>query len=408
MLGHSGRCSLTAEPISRLSLSILGFAQLCSWGSLYYSFPLIAAAIGKDLGWSKTQLYGPATAGLVLAALAAYPVGVAIDRGYGRQLMAGGSLVVALLLAAWSQVHTVVMFSVIVAALGALQAATLYEAIFAVVARNATTSNIRSSITTLTLWAGFASTLFLPLVQWLLHAVDWRQALLWLAFINVAVCAPSYYFAVQRGRPGQHEAARIGAAVAVKTAIKSAVFWWLATALTAYSVVFSAFTYHMYPMLLKQGLDAIDVVQAIAVIGPSQVAGRLLIGLFASRLPMRQIGVFTVAVFPIVFCLLANASTSWWLAAGLCAAYGAANGIFTIVRGLAVPEMMGGESYGSINGLLTAPATLARALAPAGAAWLWTHDSSYEPVYLAIAAFAAMLSLAFWLAAASHRISVKK
>jgi predicted MFS family arabinose efflux permease len=291
-------------------LAILGFAQLCSWGSLYYSFPLIAEAIGKDLGWSKTQLYGPATAGLVLAALAAYPVGVAIDRGYGRQLMAGGSLAVALLLAAWSQVHTVVMFSVIVAALGALQAATLYEAIFAVVARNATTVNIRSSITTLTLWAGFASTLFLPLVQWLLDAVDWRQVLLWLAFINVAVCGPSYHFAVQRGRPVQHEPARADAAASVKAAVKSAVFWWLATALTAYSVVFSAFTYHMYPMLLEQGLDTVDVVQAIAVIGPSQVAGRLLIGLFASRLPMRQIGVFTVSVFLIVFCLLASASTS--------------------------------------------------------------------------------------------------
>ncbi|RYG01280.1 MAG: MFS transporter, partial [Caulobacteraceae bacterium] len=62
-------------------ISGLGIGQICSWGAIYYSFPLIAEAMGADLGWSKTQLYSAATGGLVLAGLAAYPVGKAIDRG---------------------------------------------------------------------------------------------------------------------------------------------------------------------------------------------------------------------------------------------------------------------------------------------------------------------------------------
>ena len=38
--------------------------------------------------------------------------------------------------------------------------------------------------------------------------------------------------------------------------------------------------------------------------------------------------------------------------------YGAANGILTIVRGIAVPEMLTREAYGAVNGALAASSTL--------------------------------------------------
>lgn len=67
-------------------ISALGAAQICSWGTLFYGFPLIAEAMRTDLGWSKPTLYGAATLGMLLAGLAAYLVGAAIDRGHGRPL----------------------------------------------------------------------------------------------------------------------------------------------------------------------------------------------------------------------------------------------------------------------------------------------------------------------------------
>jgi hypothetical protein len=75
----------------QLFITGLGIGQICSWGSLYYSFPLIAEAMRNDLGWSKPDLYGAATIGLLLSGLAAYPIGSAIDRGHGRTIMAGAS-----------------------------------------------------------------------------------------------------------------------------------------------------------------------------------------------------------------------------------------------------------------------------------------------------------------------------
>ena len=86
---------MTAVPDTgdtRWFISALGAAQICSWGTLFYGFPLIAEAMRTDLDWSKTELYGAATCGMLLAGLAAYPVGAAIDRGHGRYLMTGASV----------------------------------------------------------------------------------------------------------------------------------------------------------------------------------------------------------------------------------------------------------------------------------------------------------------------------
>ena len=72
--------------------------------------------------------------------------------------------------------------------------------------------------------------------------------------------------------------------------MRGPVFWLLLAAMSVYAVAFSAFTFHMYPMLQELKLDPVEVVQSLAVIGPAQVAGRILITIFASRAPMRVIG----------------------------------------------------------------------------------------------------------------------
>src|SRR5690606_17577682 len=108
------------------------------------------------------------------------------------------------------------------------------------------------------------------------------------------------------------------------------------------------------------GRSTSNVVWAIAAIGPAQVAGRILISIFGSGTSMRRIGAFVVAVFPLVFVVLALRPSSMWVITTTCVVYGASNGIFTIVRGLVVPEMLSRRAYGAINGLLTFPSTLAR------------------------------------------------
>jgi len=73
--------------------------------------------------------------------------------------------------------------------------------------------------------------------------------------------------------------------------------------------------------------------------------------------------------------------------------------MMTIVRGMAVPEMLTREAYGAVNGAISAPMHVVQALAPFAAAWLWAASGGYDAVLLAVFVGAAVLASAFWVAA---------
>ena len=260
--------ALRRSASSRHFITGLGIGQISSWGTLYYSFPLIGEAMGIELGWSKAEIFLAATIGLLLAAPAAYPIGVLIDRGHGRLILTGGSVLAAAALLLWSQVQTLPVFYALLAVVGVLQAAVLYEPAFAVVARRVGPANARNGITTLTFWGGFASTVFIPVVQILIDSLGWRGALVVLAGVNLLI-GGLYALVIDRSldqverlapdlpKPEKPKtampvadasapsAAIRTAETPLRTALRQPVFWLLGLAFTAYAATFSAFTFHL-------------------------------------------------------------------------------------------------------------------------------------------------------------------
>lgn len=386
----------------------LGIAQICSWGTLYYSFPLIAEAMRADLGWSKTEIYGAAAFGLVFAGIAAYSVGLHIDRGRGHNVMSLASLAAGFLLVAWSQVSNIFIFYAIFAAIGCMQAATLYEPAFAVIARRVGAENARQSITALTLWGGFASTIFIPLIQYLIDGLGWRGALVILAAVNLA-CGGLYFLSIDPAkdhpdlRHQPREASSLDGRKAVAWVLSRPVFWTLLAALLGYQAMFAVLTFHLYPLLLERGMDSTGVITVLAMIGPAQVAGRFLFMVFATNTSITKIGVLVVGVFPIAIAGLIYAPTNVPAIAIIAVLYGVANGMMTIVRGMIVPEMITRDAYGAINGAIAGPMNIVLAISPLAAASLWLATGGYDAVLIAIAASAGVLCLGFWAAAALGR-----
>jgi predicted MFS family arabinose efflux permease len=394
---------------TRFFTPVLGLGQICSWGTLYYSFPLIALQMQIELGWSRSDLYMGATLGLLSSAILSYPVGLGIDRGYGRSIMAGASVSALIMFGWWSATESLLAFYIICCASGAIQAALLYEPAFAVLARRVGSLNARAGITHITLWGGFASTVFIPITEWLILGSGWRNTLLCLGCVNVVfgvvywrIILPS--LDVNHAHdPLERQSNVARDRQVVRDSLHQGLFWLILLTLAIYAAMFSAFTFHMYPLLQEDGLDASEVITAIAIIGPAQVLGRYLVTLFASELPMRRLGSIVVAVFPIAFICLTVMTPSFGLVLVMFAAYGMANGIFTIVRSFVVPEMLSPHAYGALNGLLTIAATLARAIAPLAAAWLWSINQSYMLVMWAIVGSSVLLALGFWWAALRTR-----
>lgn len=386
----------------------LGVAQICSWGTLYYSFPQVAEAVGADYGWSRAQIYGAATVGLILSGLAAYPVGAAIDRGYGRVVMSGASLLAGILMVAWSQVTDLFWFYVVFAGIGCLHAGTLYEPCFAVVSRRVGAGNARRAITSLTLWGGFASTVFVPLIQFLFDRVGWRDTLIVLGAVNIFLCAGLYGGAIRPARDLPGSAPTDAGAGTVKAApdrhvaraLRDPVFWALAVFFVIQAGIVSAFMFHLYPLLVEKGLEVGQVVAIVAIVGPAQVVGRIAVALVGPRASIAAVGSVTVAVMLAAFAGFALLPAGFVALALLAGLYGAANGVATIVRGLAVPAMLTTRAYGAVNGVLAAPSMILKAVAPVAAAWLWQTTGSYDAVALGLAAAALVMCLGFWGAAA--------
>lgn len=388
-------------------IAALGVGQIISWGTLFYAFPLIAVPMSAELDVSRPQVYGLATLALIVAGLTAYPIGVAIDRGFGRRVMTCGAVLAGLLLLIWSRAQSLALLYPVFAGIGLVQSMTLYEPAFAVVVRRFG-SDARRGITALTLWGGFASTVFVPLIQVLMDAIGWRDTLVVLGLCNLLICGALYGRAIDPSREiaGAHQPG--GAASpdrdsgVVRAVLRRPPFWALLVAFTVFYATVTALLYHLYPLLVERGMDPRMVVAVIAVIGPAQVVARVLIMLAARNLSIRAIGMLTVSVFPLAFALLAlptNQALLWAFAV----LFGAANGVMTIVRGMAVPEMLTRQAYGAVNGVLTAPTAAARAAAPIVTAMLWSAAGSYDAVVIGFLLSSVLLMGAFAAAVVTSR-----
>src|SRR6185312_2831039 len=167
-------------------LWVLSFGQLITWGLVYYTFPLFVGPMEQELGWSRDALYGALSSGLLVAGLCSIPVGAWIDRGHGRLLMTGGSVLAAVLLFMWSQIHTIEMFYVMWIGLGACQSVTLYEPAFAVITR-VYGPRYKQGIMLMTFLGGLASTFGIPFAQFLIERISWRPALEVMAVVILGV-----------------------------------------------------------------------------------------------------------------------------------------------------------------------------------------------------------------------------
>jgi MFS family permease len=382
-------------------LWLLSLAQLVSWGIFYYAFAVYMAPMERELGWSRAELNGALTGGLLVSGLCAPWVGAWIDRHGPRGLMTIASLVGGGLLIAWSQVSQIEVFYVIFLLLGAVMSATLYEPAFAVLT-HAFPRDYRRAITLMTLVGGLASTAFIPLSQWLIEHLQWRPSLLVLSAISIALCFLVHLLVLPAGWRPEHAARATAPATSdvrpVRRALRSPAFWALGLSFTAYALVFTGLTFHLVPLLDERQVPMETILLVYALIGPLQVAGRIVVLGFSRHLDARTTGNIITGFFPISIAILLFLPPSLPALLAFVLFYGSANGIITIVRGTIVQEVLGTEGIGAVNGLLALPSTGARAGGPLIAALLWQVSGNYHLVLWAGLGSALVAAMTFWLA----------
>jgi MFS family permease len=364
----------------------LSLAQLISWGSVFYLFALLMAPLERDLGLSRAQVSLAFSLALLAEGLVAYPVGRWIDRGHERVVMTAGSALVGVCLALHSEVSSLGQLYGLWVVLGLAMAAVLYSPAFALVTRRFP-QDFRRAIITLTFLGGLASTVFIPLIAWLINHMGWRSALLVLAALHFFVCAPLHCVVLQ-GAPQPDPPAgekTEGAAVhsmGARQLMRSKPFLLIGVFITLMMSVTVAIPAHLINLLRENGLAETWVIAMPAAIGLIQVLGRLLLYFFEHRMDLHAVNRLVPLLIPagVLVLLLAPWLASWQVVAvgvfvGL---YGLGNGMLTIVKGTAIAYYVSQQHVATLNGALGLPLALARAAAPWLLGVMWSPQTGYS------------------------------
>lgn len=354
-------------------MAALAVTQTVGYGVLYYAFAVLLAPMAATLHASTAAVTGSLTASVLAGAALGVPVGRWLDRHGGRALMTTGSLLATVLVVAWSRVHTLAQLYAVLIGIGATTAMVLYEPAFAVVVSWFDPARRARAILAVIVVAGFASTIFMPLTGVLVDRYGWRTALLILAAVHGTITVPLHALTIRTPpAPRRQPLARSVAdrKRVVRAAVRDRRFWWLAVAFVAHGAAMAAMTVHLVGFLVHKGHTAAFAATVAGLLGVLSVTGRLLLTGVCRRLRLTAVvaAVFTIQAAA-AFALLA-VRYSQVGAVGAVVAFGIGFGVASLVKPTLLADRYGTTAYATIAGILTTPVTLAKAVAPLGAAGL--------------------------------------
>lgn len=372
--------------IHRQVVAALAITTTVSYGVLYYAFSALLEPMHTELQISTTAATGALTLASLTSAALAVPVGRWLDARGGHGLMTAGSMVAAVAVLAWSQVHSPTQLYAVFVAIGVAAAMVLYPPAFAVIVAVTAPERRTTALLGVTLVAGFASSIFIPLTGQLIHAYGWRDALQILAAILAAATVPLHAFALRRTRatgvaatvrhrPAGHAARRV---------LHDTGFWLLATAFVLHSAALAVIGVHLVTYLTRLGHSPTTAATLTGLLGLLSVTGRVITTILRRWLPIASITAVIVTLQGVALAVLPSAGRTVTGAAVCLVAFGLGFGVASIAKPAILLDRYGDHGYATIAGILGTPTTIAAATAPLAAAALAT-TLGYTTLVLAAA-----------------------
>lgn len=363
----------------------LGVSMTIGYGTLYYSFSVLAPEIAGEFGWDESFVFAIFSLGLLAGAVSAPIVGRQIDRFGARLVMSLGSLLAALALVLLALMQNAWQFAAIALAAEFVAIAVQYDAGFAALAQQYG-RKARAEITLVTLIAGFASTIFWPLLQWLLTLMSWRDVYLVLAAMNLLIALP-IHLAMPKGVSvraparaddcggkalserdveAKAEGQEMRSQLAPPVASDRRTMVLMAISFAGGGFVMSAIGAALLVLLGDLGFAAATATFAASFIGPSQVGARLIEYLRRSLFSPPLTAVIAAVAITLAMALLCLTVVEPWPIAifAFAVVYGIGQGLTSIVRGMLPLHYFGPDGYGRRTGALSGIRMVLSAAAP--------------------------------------------
>ena len=353
---------MTVTPAVKATVGLC-LTQIVGWGTTFLMPSVLGRHIERDLALPSEVVYGGITVMFGVGALFAPRVGRLLDQTGARSVMAIGSVVYALSLAALSFAQGIASYLLCWAVMGIASTLALNTPASIALAQIAG-SRARQAIAVLAIIGGFASTVFWPVSEALETFFGWRGVLLIYAAIHLLVCTPVHLL-VLPGRPivGTQSAAGPTAAPPPSDRIRR-IFLLLAIAFSCGAFIFTGFIVHAIGVLRGLGHDPASALLLASLIGPAQVAVRVVELVFGHRYAISTSTLFAAAVLPLGLGLAFLAGGNFVVALICLQAYGIANGLKAVLRATLPLALFGRAQFGSYLGRLALPQGIVSAAAP--------------------------------------------
>ena len=387
---------------------VLGVTETVSWGVLYYAFSALIAPTTAETGWSRAEVSGALSVMLVVSGVVGVGAGRWLDEHGPRALMTAGSIAAVPLVIAWSQVHDLLAFYAIWVGIGIAFAGVNYGPAFATII--VWFRRRRSSALTLvTLLAGLASTIFVPLTAWLVSIQGWRAALVTLAIVLAVLTILPHAVLLRRrpadmglgvdgdpvGIPGDSSAVSPETSASFREALAHPTFKWLglAFALNALGV---GVPVHLVAYLGDHGYSLAFAAGATGAIGVAQVAGRIVFAAIERRFAARTVSLVIYAAQAVALVVLLLVPSEAGVLAFV-ALFGAARGAETLVRSTIIAGLYGPRRIASIAAVLTLATTLTQGISPVTLGAIYDSTRSYAAGFGALAVLSCVATFAVYM-----------
>ncbi|MFL5297255.1 MAG: MFS transporter [Phenylobacterium sp.] len=362
----------------------VGLAQMLAFGTSLYLLTVLAQPMRADTGWPLEWIIGGMSVGSLAGAAVAPRVGRWIKRYGGRPALSLSSLLFAAGLATVAAAPDLAVYFAGWTIIGLAMACGLYDTAFGALGR-LYGLEARKAITTVTLWGGFASTVFWSLSGVLVTQVGWRATCAVFAAMHLVIALPIYRFLLPPAEPHLDPPAgsgQVGAPALSETARGAMIA--LGVVLMAETLVANIVSVHLVTLLRGRGLTLAAAVALGAFVGPTQVSARFGESLFGARYHPSLTMIVAVSFVTLGVVLLPVTSLS--IAAAPLMAYGAGIGLVSVARGSLPLYLFGPLEAPVVSGRLGRPIAVTAALAPSigafmiprlgGAASLWVLSAA--------------------------------
>ncbi len=372
-------------------LAALCFVVSVSYGALYYGFAvLITEPAGGE--FSRGVLSAAYGGSVLTGGLAALPVGRAADRIGVRWLIAGGAVLGAAGLLAFSAAEANwQVLAIWWLVLGPVAACTFYEPAYVAIQQAFGEQDRARAIAVLTLAAGFSGPIFTPLTGALVDAVEWRDATRVLA--AAFLCAAPVAALAVTVRPEPHTRERRRPSLAAFRGRRLQLF--TVGAVLAYGAT-EALVLHRIARFQELDFSLATVTFWAAISGLVTLPGRFLLPVLAKRTSPTTVFAAVIGVLAISAVL----TTAGQLALSF-VVFGLVFGSALPLRAVVMSEWTATAIFGTVMGAQAAIIAFGRAGVPALVGGMHDGLDGYTAAMALITALLAVAALLVYFSASA-------